>query len=439
MNEVMYSNYAEFKGKMDAAVKSTCQDFVAIGYFLKQARDTGILQESGYTTMRDFAKTEYNIGESDASRFISICERYSEDGNSPKLRENYESFQVTKLAEMLALPEYVAEEISPSTTREEIRELKDAVKEEEKTTPLEVIAEAHEVGEVDPLAELVKQYLHENPEQFKALVKMMWETVGAEAEDVYKIIAAAGYCTIMGRVPGQGRKMINIKSPSENPVMTDIRSGEKEEVTWDLLFEAFSYATYVDEKLPDDVEEQARIIWKEKYGEPLPEGTKEKPKAVTVTREAAPEKKPKPQKAPEDSKPVEKPVSEATEPAQNIEEEPGQQAEDEEPDGMGFNYADSKDDGTLGATGQIFSESAWQPEKSEQGTEEPAAQGQQAILTTDEGRGLSEEAAQGYRIAIDKAINGMIVAEKTGNYYVVGQNAEKIKMLCDLLTQQGGR
>ena len=393
MNEVMYSNYAEFKGKMDAAVKSTCQDFVAIGYYLKQARDTGILQESGYTTMRDFAKTEYNIGESDASRFISICERYSEDGNSPKLRENYESFQVTKLAEMLALPEYVAEEISPSTTREEIRELKDAVKEEEKTTPLEVIAEAHEVGEVDPLAELVKQYLHENPEQFKALVKIMWETVDAKPEDVYKIIAAAGYCTIMGRVPGQGRKMINIKSPSENPVMTDIRSGEKEEVTWDLLFEAFSYATYVDEKLPDDVEEQARIIWKEKYGEPLPEGTKEKPKAVTVTREAAPEKKPKPQKAPEDSKPVEKPVSEATEPAQSIEA-------DKMPDEM------------------KNAEPAGQQE-----TTEPAAAGQQEVSKTNQGQ---DDVLRGYKAAFTNALNAVNRFAEAENYQLVVQNAEKL-------------
>lgn len=391
MNEIAFSNYAEFKGKMDAAVKSTCQDFVAIGYYLKQARDTGILQESGYTTMRDFAKTEYNIGESDASRFISICERYSEDGNSPKLRENYEAFQVTKLAEMLALPEYVAEEISPSATREEIRELKDAVKEEEKTTPLEVIAEAHEVGEVNPLAELVKQYLHENPEQFKALVTMMWD--GCQPEDVYKIIAAAGYCTIMGRVPGQGRKMINIKSPSENPVMTDIRSGEKEEVTWDLLFKAFDYATNIDEKLPDDVEEQARIIWKEKYGEPLPEGTKEKPKAVTVTREAAPEKKPKPQKAPEDSKPVEKPVSEATEPAQSIEA-------DKMPDEMK----------NAEPTGQ-------------QETTEPTAAGQQEVSKTEKGQ---DDVLRGYKAAFTNALNAVNRFAEAENYQLVVQNAEKL-------------
>lgn len=393
MNEVMYSNYAEFKGKMDAAVKSTCQDFVAIGYFLKQARDTGILQESGYTTMRDFAKTEYNIGESDASRFISICERYSEDGNSPKLRENYEAFQVTKLAEMLALPEYVAEEISPATTREEIRELKDAVKEEEKTTPLEVIAEAHEVGEVDPLAELVKQYLHENPEQFKALVKMMWETVDAKAEDVYKIIAAAGYCTIMGRVPGQGRKMISIKSPAENPVITDIRTGEKEEVSWDLLFKAFDYATDIDEKLPDDTAEQAKIIWREKYGEDLPETGKEKPKAVTVTREAAPEKKPKPQKAPEDSKPVEKPVSEATEPAQSIE-------------------ADKMPDEMKNA----------EPE-GQQETKEPAAAGQQEVSKTNQGQ---DDVLRGYKAAFTNALNAVNRFAEAENYQLVVQNAEKL-------------
>lgn len=391
MNEVMYSNYAEFKGKMDAAVKSTCQDFVAIGYFLKQARDTGILQESGYTTMRDFAKTEYNIGESDASRFISICERYSEDGNSPKLRENYEAFQVTKLAEMLALPEYVAEEISPSATREEIRELKDAVKEEEKTTPLEVIAEAHEVGEVNPLAELVKQYLHENPEQFKALVTMMWD--GCQPEDVYKIIAAAGYCTIMGRVPGQGRKMINIKSPSENPVMTDIRSGEKEEVTWDLLFKAFDYATNIDEKLPDDTAEQAKIIWREKYGEDLPETGKEKPKAVTVTREAAPEKKPKPQKAQEDSKPVEKPVSEATEPARSIEA-------DKMPDEMK----------NAEPTGQ-------------QETTEPAAAGQQEVSTTEK---RQDDVLRGYKAAFTNALNAVNRFAEAENYQLVVQNAEKL-------------
>ena len=130
ITEQPFDTYEAYKNTMDQAVGDTVQNIVKIGYLLKVARDTGILQESGYTTMRDFAQAEYNIDASMASRFIGINDRYSVDGNSMMLDEKYKGYETSKLAEMLTLPDAIIEEIPPEMKRDEIREIKGQLKEE---------------------------------------------------------------------------------------------------------------------------------------------------------------------------------------------------------------------------------------------------------------------------------------------------------------------
>ena len=67
-----------------------------IGYLLKVARDTNILAESGYATVTDFAKAEYGIDKTQVSRFISINDRFSEDGYSDHLLTSYKGIWIRK-------------------------------------------------------------------------------------------------------------------------------------------------------------------------------------------------------------------------------------------------------------------------------------------------------------------------------------------------------
>ena len=114
---IEYSNYAEFKESLDTVVEKVEEGFVQIGYHLKVARDTNILQESGYKNVNEFAEAEYGLDSSAVSRFININDRFSENGYSPRLQEQYRGFGRAKLSIMLLLPECINEELTPDYSR----------------------------------------------------------------------------------------------------------------------------------------------------------------------------------------------------------------------------------------------------------------------------------------------------------------------------------
>ncbi|MBR2187600.1 MAG: hypothetical protein IJ857_09710, partial [Lachnospiraceae bacterium] len=169
---VTYSYYEDFKQQFDSCMQQTANNFVKIGYLLKQARDTDILEESGYSGMGEFAKAEYGLDNSTTSRFIAICYRYG--AGNDHLLPKYAEYGYSKLAEMLTLPESVADAITPEITKEEIREIKQEIREEEKITDIEVCIEKTDHPEADDgntLTELIKNYLKEYPKEFKALAE----------------------------------------------------------------------------------------------------------------------------------------------------------------------------------------------------------------------------------------------------------------------------
>ena len=122
MNEVITGTYKDFKQEMDKEIRAAAAGFVKIGYLLKVARDTDVLRESGYQSVAEFAKAEYGLEKDVVSRYIAINDRYSENGYSEYLQEKYSSYGVAKLAEMITLPEGIAEQIQPDMTRNEIQE-----------------------------------------------------------------------------------------------------------------------------------------------------------------------------------------------------------------------------------------------------------------------------------------------------------------------------
>lgn len=291
ITEQPFESYQQYKSTMDQAVGATVQNIVKIGYLLKVARDTGILQESGYTTMRDFAQAEYNIDASMASRFMGINDRYSLGGNSMQLDERYTGYEASKLAEMLTLPDEIIEEIPPEMKRDEIREIKSQLKEEEKTSDMEVMIEKYEAkpSEDSDLAAVLRQTLEENYEMFKSIDKLIYD--GCKHEDLYEALAPARYAALIGRIPGKGRMMLSIKSQSEAPVLINTRTNEKEECSWDQIFDELDYLI----KYPDDTPDPEKD-YRETFGH-APQKQEKKPSAVTVSEKAKPKTDKKPQKA----------------------------------------------------------------------------------------------------------------------------------------------
>ena len=137
-----FKDYRHFKETLDTELKANVEGFVKIGWLLKVARDTDILRESGHKNVAEFAAAEYGLTKDVVSRYIAINDRYSEGGYSSRLQLKYEGFGVSKLQEMLTLPDSIIEEITPTLTRQQIQAIKKEVAAEEKITPIEVAMEA---------------------------------------------------------------------------------------------------------------------------------------------------------------------------------------------------------------------------------------------------------------------------------------------------------
>ena len=267
------ATYAEFKETLDREIIAAENGFVKIGYLLKIARDTNILHESGYKSMAEFAMAEYHLDDSATSRFIAINDRYSENGYSDQLQERYRGYGVSKLSEMLTLPEQIVEAIPLETTRAEIRSIKKEVAEESKITDLEVMMEPQQ-EETSLLKMAVKQYFHDNREQF---VKIS-QVIGKKAHDDFvarmmEVLAPSGMAVLMPRVSGVGKLMVTIKGKSQNWIVQNIRTMEKEDCSWvDVLYA-------VNEVYKGISMDDPKAAWEQVYGEKYEqEEQHEKPK-----------------------------------------------------------------------------------------------------------------------------------------------------------------
>lgn len=127
-NQITLNEWMEWKEDIRRKLQETAENFVYIGYRLKQIRDSGMLD--GAADIFEFAQREYGLGKSTTSRFIAINEKYSEGGNSLELREEFRKFSSSKLSEMLTLPDNECQLITERTTIKEIRELKNFSKEQ---------------------------------------------------------------------------------------------------------------------------------------------------------------------------------------------------------------------------------------------------------------------------------------------------------------------
>ena len=264
---VEYENYADFKQTMDSVVEEVEEGFVKIGYLLKVARDTAVLQESGYATVNEFAEKEYGLDKSAVSRFIAINDRFAEGGYAPRLQEQYRGMGRAKLSIMLMLPEWINEELGPEYSKTDIQALRAEVAEEEKTTDLEILMEEREAI-YDRLENDLQRVLwklgQDIPELYCKLWKAyMWaDNVEQLAKEVMEVMAPAGEGMHSARIPGVGRLMLSLKGADRNLVLVNVRSGEKQEYGWDDMEAAFELLMGSD---------SAEESWETVYGGEIPE------------------------------------------------------------------------------------------------------------------------------------------------------------------------
>ena len=164
---ITYTDYTAYKQDLRTELERAAEAFVRIGYMLKVARDTRILEGSGYANVNEFAAKEFGLEKTQVSRFININDRFAKDGYSTELRDEYKGYGYAKLAMMLTLPDEINEMLSPELSKAEIKEIKNEVDAENKKTDIEVMLE--EKDEVqqsldDTLAKALYQWGKDTPE-----------------------------------------------------------------------------------------------------------------------------------------------------------------------------------------------------------------------------------------------------------------------------------
>lgn len=100
------------------------RNFVKTGWHLSRIDRSGAYKLKGYNSVTEYARETFGMAPDGVSRFIHVYEKYSIQGDTPELREEYRDFNFSQLTEMLQLPEEDHTMIRPETKREDIRDLK---------------------------------------------------------------------------------------------------------------------------------------------------------------------------------------------------------------------------------------------------------------------------------------------------------------------------
>lgn len=120
----------QVKEEIKEELKKAANSFIFIGYRLRQILDSGAYRQDGYDDIYDFAKKEFGMGQSAASRFMAINEKYSVGGYGPTLLPEYEAYGSSKLSEMLTLSGEDTKMISSDMPVAQIREVKSFVRQD---------------------------------------------------------------------------------------------------------------------------------------------------------------------------------------------------------------------------------------------------------------------------------------------------------------------
>ena len=309
--EVKKVTYRELKVAMDSEMGKTAESFVRIGYLFKMARDTDVLQESGYSSYLEFAEKEYSMDKSQVSRFINIHTKFSDPEDPTRLSEKYQGFGSAKLAIMLTLPDTIIEELTPTFAKSDIQAVKEEVDAESKISDLEVLMEQTETtkeadGQQEPdiLHQVVGQIL-DGDLYMRIKIRQALKSSRKEAL-LQEILAPAGEAMHSVRIKGVGRLMLSVKGLDTEIALINVRSDSKEMYTWEAVIRAVEdYCTsHTDpepekktevapvqptEKLEKKKERKVSKVTKAREAEKLPSRSRKVPQEEVPSEQTAPE------------------------------------------------------------------------------------------------------------------------------------------------------
>lgn len=140
MKEIKKSGWLlkEVEMGVNASINNVKNGFVGTGYYLGIIRSEKLWKEDGSESFDEYMNKNYQKDKSWASKCISVYDQFGEpvqQGEKPRLRAEYQEYNVSQLFELIYLPEEKREEVTPKTPVKAIRELKP--KKEKKVSTVE--------------------------------------------------------------------------------------------------------------------------------------------------------------------------------------------------------------------------------------------------------------------------------------------------------------
>ncbi|MBR9961244.1 DUF3850 domain-containing protein [Anaerostipes sp. Marseille-Q3525] len=258
-HQITLNEYISIKEDIKRRLNHLAESFVAIGYRLKQIRDTEAYRQDGYNTIFEFAEKELGLTKSPTSRFMAINDKYSVGGNSLELREEFIGLGKSRLSEMLTMdPEdYVL--VTDQTSIKDIREIKRMEKAADDNQTLTKFQEV-----------LRKEYA--SPDRRKELI----EIANAKCiDDIKAAVIPEGY-----RLMKKG--VMAIKFEDEKITVRTMGVSGVQELTWSEILSEYDRAFDLGAEDP----------WKAAYGEIEEEETKKVEKKQEPKKPAKAESKP---------------------------------------------------------------------------------------------------------------------------------------------------
>lgn len=171
--QLTLDNWLQMKEALDREFRLQQASFVKAGYLLREIERTKAYEMDGSKSLAEWAKDRYGLSPSTVSKYKSINEAFSLNGNSDQLDPKYIGYGFSKLTDMLALPDRDLEQLSPDMPRADIRELKafnkEAVVVPEEPSDLDQLVKLFWESYEDVMAEILHQKAY-GLDQFKECV-----------------------------------------------------------------------------------------------------------------------------------------------------------------------------------------------------------------------------------------------------------------------------
>lgn len=204
------------------------KNFVRAGWHLSRIDRSGAYKLKGYSSITEYARETFGMTPDGVSRFIHVYEKYSVQGDTPELREEYRDFKFSQLTEMLQLPEEDYAMIRPETKREDIRDLKKFNKQSEHN-PNNLLNWQQEPDDI--IREAVKDFFFSRKKDLNGIYEQYG--IGPYPEETVKLMARFLYHEKKRKF--RNDRVFIMLYPDQ--VFIKSSDGELQDITWTEFFQ----------------------------------------------------------------------------------------------------------------------------------------------------------------------------------------------------------